>query len=52
MTASSRADILKRSQEAYFGDTALKISDEISTPVISVGGYRSPDILEDSLNKG
>lgn len=51
-TTSVRTGISERKQEAYFGDAALKLSAEISTPIISVGGYRSPDILEDYLNKG
>lgn len=51
-TAAVRGGILKKSQEAYFADAALKLSNEIDTPVISVGGYRSPDIIEEYLNKG
>ncbi|MDR1482738.1 MAG: NADH:flavin oxidoreductase [Synergistaceae bacterium] len=38
--------------EGYLAEGALKISSEIGTPIISVGGYRTPSVIEDFLNKG
>jgi 2,4-dienoyl-CoA reductase-like NADH-dependent reductase (Old Yellow Enzyme family) len=38
--------------EGYNAETALKVADEIHTPVISVGGYRTPEGIEKFLNKG
>ena len=36
--------------EGYFALFAIKLADEISTPVICVGGWRSKDIMEKILN--
>ncbi len=44
--------ISDESQEGSFAEGALKIASEINTPVISVGGYRTPSVSEDFLNKG
>ncbi|MDR1885773.1 MAG: NADH:flavin oxidoreductase [Synergistaceae bacterium] len=38
--------------EGSFAASALRISSEIRTPVISVGGYRTPDVIERKLNEG
>lgn len=47
-TSSARTD----DDEGYNAEVALKIADEIDTPVICVGGYRTPDGIEKFLNKG
>ncbi len=41
-----------RKEEAFFAQGALDIANQISTPVISVGGYRTPDKIEEILNVG
>lgn len=38
--------------EGYFAALALRISQEVVIPVISVGGYRTPTLMEECLNKG
>lgn len=35
-----------------FTDIALKLSSSVQVPVISVGGYRTPDSIENVLNQG
>lgn len=40
------------SQEGHFADGDLKLSSEIKVPVISVGGYRTPAVIEKHLNNG
>ena len=37
--------------EGYFVPFASRLSDEIKTPVICVGGFRSRAVMEDALNK-
>ena len=37
--------------EGYFLPLAERLSDEIKTPVICVGGFRSRAVMEDALNK-
>jgi 2,4-dienoyl-CoA reductase-like NADH-dependent reductase (Old Yellow Enzyme family) len=37
-------------QEGYFLKYATMIADEVSTPVISVGGYKSPHVIQNVLN--
>lgn len=51
-TTPVRNRIRERSQEAYIGDSALKLSEMLRIPVISVGGYRTPDVLDEYLNRG
>ena len=38
--------------EGFFADGALNIASKVTTPVISVGGYRSLDVIEKKLNQG
>ncbi|MDR1615517.1 MAG: NADH:flavin oxidoreductase [Syntrophomonadaceae bacterium] len=35
-----------------FSNAALKLSSDVPVPVISVGGYRTPDTIENVLNQG
>lgn len=40
------------SEEGYFSRAALNLAEKISAPVITVGGYRTPEVMEQVLNKG
>ena len=42
----------KEENEAYFSKEANVIADQILIPVISVGGYRTPSVIERVLNEG
>lgn len=44
--------IKKPEQEGTFAPEALAVAARVSAPVISVGGFRSPDKIEEWLNKG
>lgn len=44
--------IRKEEDEGFFGAEALKIANAVSASVISVCGYRTPDVMEEWLNKG
>jgi len=45
-----RMKILKEEKQSYFTSQTSKIAEKIKIPVISVGGHRSPDLLERTLN--
>lgn len=45
-----RTQILKREKQAYFYEYTKQIAAELSIPVISVGGHRNVDLMEDMLN--
>ncbi len=47
-----RKDILLKSQEAYFLDYARHLKGLIDIPVISVGGIRSKEVMEEILDTG
>jgi 2,4-dienoyl-CoA reductase-like NADH-dependent reductase (Old Yellow Enzyme family) len=49
--AAIRTGIISPENEAYFSKEAAAISEAVSIPVISVGGYRSPDVMEKILNQ-
>lgn len=38
--------------EAYFAQPALELAEVVNAAVISVGGYRTPAVIEDVLNRG
>lgn len=44
--------IKEEKDEGSFGDAALALAKALEIPVISVGGYRTPALLEEWLNKG
>lgn len=44
--------IKNTNDEGTFARNALTIAEKVSVPVISVGGYRTPDMIESWLNKG
>ena len=44
--------IKKEENEGYFGREALKLGETTSASIISVCGYRTPQIIEEWLNKG
>lgn len=46
----ARTKILKEEKQSYFVSYTAKIAEELTIPVISVGGHRTPDILESALN--
>ena len=46
---TSRKNILKKEDEAYHAEYANRIANEVSIPVIVVGGLRSPAVMEDLL---
>jgi 2,4-dienoyl-CoA reductase-like NADH-dependent reductase (Old Yellow Enzyme family) len=49
--AAIRTGIISPDHEGYFKKEAESISAGLKIPVISVGGYRSPDLMEKILNE-
>ncbi len=47
----ARPGINTPEKEAYFAEDAARIAEEIDTPVILVGGLRSPEVMEKLLNE-
>jgi len=45
-----RSGILKAEKQSYFAEATARIADKLKVPVISVGGHRSPERLEEILN--
>jgi 2,4-dienoyl-CoA reductase-like NADH-dependent reductase (Old Yellow Enzyme family) len=45
-----RGNILKAEKQSYFAKATAKIADKLKVPVISVGGHRSPEMMEELLN--
>jgi len=45
-----RTNILKREKQAYFFEATKQIAAELTVPVISVGGHRNVEFMEDILN--
>lgn len=43
---------LHKERQGFFADAACSIADQVSMPVISVGGYRSMAAIENVLNRG
>lgn len=50
-TSPSRR-VTEESQEGSFAKEAIEISKQVKIPVISIGGYRTPAVIEEWLNKG
>ena len=50
-SASARR-VSKQEDEAHFLPEALKIAENVSADVISVGGHRSPERMEEAINEG
>ena len=50
--SSSSPLIKKEENEGFFGREALEVAEKASASVISVCGYRTPDVIEQWLNKG
>ena len=48
----SRTNIRSADREAYFRGLARKLKNAVKCPVISVGGYRSPEIINEVLSSG
>ena len=48
--AAIRGGIRTADDEGYFFDDASAIADAVAVPVMSVGGYRSPDVMDGKLN--
>ncbi|HNX60510.1 MAG TPA: NADH:flavin oxidoreductase, partial [Spirochaetota bacterium] len=44
------SNITTTDREAMYAANGAKVADTVSIPVISVGGYRSPDVMEKVLN--
>jgi len=44
--------IVDENDEGSFAPEALELADRVGIPVISTGGYRTPDVIERWLNKG
>lgn len=38
--------------EGFFAEAAIRLADQIETPIISTGGYRTQESIENYLNKG
>lgn len=51
-TESAPTQPSQKKIEGFFADGALDISHKVTTPVISVGGYRSLAVIEEKLNQG
>lgn len=50
---SSFAPLIKKeNDEGYFGREALKVAETASASIISVCGYRTPEVMEKWLNQG
>jgi 2,4-dienoyl-CoA reductase-like NADH-dependent reductase (Old Yellow Enzyme family) len=50
---SSPSPLIKKEEnEGFFGREALEVAEMVSASVISVCGYRTPDVIEGWLNKG
>ncbi|MBD5356819.1 MAG: NADH:flavin oxidoreductase [Bacteroides sp.] len=47
---TSRPGIRTEADEAYFGKFAARLADQVSVPVILVGGFRSRKVMENVLN--
>ena len=47
----SRMGIKSADQEAFLLDLAKKVKEIVTCPVISVGGYRSPDVINKALEE-
>lgn len=45
------SNITTTDREAIFSANGAKVAEAVSIPVISVGGYRSPDVMEKVLNE-
>ena len=52
MKSRASQPVKDESEEGSFVEGALKLSSAISIPVISVGGYRTPSVIEKFLNAG
>ena len=50
--SSSSQKIENENDEGIFGDNALMFAEKLKVPIISVGGYRTPELIEMWLNKG
>ena len=48
----SRTNILKESDEAYLAELAGRFKETVDLPIITVGGLRSPDVIERILSQG
>lgn len=46
-----RSGILKVEKQSYFAEATAKIARQLKVPVISVGGHRTPNTLEEILNE-
>jgi len=51
-TTSPSKLIASESEEGSFAPEALVMAEQASIPVISVGGFRTPDVMDEWLNKG
>lgn len=52
MESAPTRQVKNEQGEGYFFQEALSISDSVKTDVISVGGYRTPELLAEKLNEG
>ncbi|MFC1835052.1 NADH:flavin oxidoreductase, partial [Thermodesulfobacteriota bacterium] len=48
----SRMKIRKESDEAYLADLAERFKESVKVPIITVGGIRSPKVINDILSDG
>lgn len=51
-TESAPTQPIQKMIEGFFVNGALNIADRVTIPVISVGGYRSLEAIEEKLNQG
>ncbi len=50
--SSSAPPVRDESEEGVYGPEALALAESVSTPVISVCGYRTPAVINEWLNRG
>lgn len=48
---SSSAPLIKEAQEGVFLTGAVRLANEVSIPIVSVCGYRTPDFIEKALSE-
>lgn len=46
-----RSGLIKQKKQSYFAQKTAKIAKQLTVPVISVGGHRTPELLESLLNE-
>jgi len=48
---ATRTKLFKKEAQSYFRNETAKIAAELNIPVISVGGHRTPELMEEIMNE-